>query len=222
MKTLTEQMSEAMGEEMVELPKLETEKDEEDEQELANDVSPDSLGTLWDDEDTKAFYENLPDLMAIIPSILYKDSKGETSTSEADVKKEAENLENENEDEITMDEEPVEEVNLEDDEDMQEAINMSTKMVLDAFLNSLPNCVNREMIDSAAAEFCMNHNTKNNRKRLVKALFTVQRTRTDLLPFYSRLVAALNPCMPEVPTQLSALLKQVRDNSRNSIQWVLD
>ena len=112
--------------------------------------------------------------MAIIPSILYKDSKGETGTSDADIKKEAENLENENEDEITMDEEPVEEVNLEDDEDMQEAINMSNKMVLDAFLNSLPNCVNREMIDSAAAEFCMNHNTKNNRKRLVKALFTVQ------------------------------------------------
>ena len=42
-----------------------------------------------------------------------------------------------------MDEEPVEEVNLEDDEDMQEAVNMSNKMVLDAFLNSLPNCVNR-------------------------------------------------------------------------------
>ena len=32
LKTLTEQMSEAMGEEMVEMPKLETEKDEEDEQ----------------------------------------------------------------------------------------------------------------------------------------------------------------------------------------------
>ena len=32
LRQLTEQMSEAMGEEMVELPKLETEKDEEDEQ----------------------------------------------------------------------------------------------------------------------------------------------------------------------------------------------
>ena len=60
LRQLGEQMAEAVGEEMVELPKLETEKDEEDEQELANDVSPDSLGTLWDDEDTKAFYENLP------------------------------------------------------------------------------------------------------------------------------------------------------------------
>jgi len=54
----------------------------------------------------------------------------------------------------------------------------------------------------------MNHNTKSNRKRLVKALFSVQRTRTDLLSFYSRLVAALQPCMPDVPNQLAALLKQ--------------
>ena len=36
-------MAEAVGEEMVELPKLETEKDEEDEQELANDVSHDTV-----------------------------------------------------------------------------------------------------------------------------------------------------------------------------------
>ena len=205
LKGLTEQMAESMGEEMVEMPKLETEKDEEDEQELANDVAPDTLGQLWDDEDTKAFYENLPDLVAIIPSILYKDSKGE---GEPVTKKDTEDLENENEDEIQMDEEPVEEVNLEEEEDLAEAINMSTRMVLDAFLSQLPNCVNREMIDSAAAEFCMNHNTKSNRKRLVKALFSVQRTRTDLLSFYSRLVAALQPCMPDVPNQLAALLKQ--------------
>ena len=72
----------------------------------------------------------------------------------------------------------------------------------------LPNCVNREMLDTAAAEFCMNHNTKVNRRRLVKALFTVHRTRTDLLPFYARLVATLFPCMPDVAAQLGALLKQ--------------
>ena len=66
-------------------------------------MSPDSLGTLWDDEDTKAFYENLPDLVAIIPSILYKDSKGEVSGEGSDANKEAERLNNENEDEIQVD-----------------------------------------------------------------------------------------------------------------------
>ena len=207
LKSNTEQMSEAMGEPMVELPKLETEKDEEEEQELAEEVAPDALGALWDDEDTKAFYENLPDLLSIIPSILYKDSKAET---EKETKKDAvEDLDKEDEEEMTIDDsEPVEEVNLDDDEDLSEAVNLSTKMVLDAFLAQLPNCVNRDLIDSAAAEFCMNHNTKSNRKRLVKALFTVHRTRTDLLAFYSRLVAALQPCIADIPLQLGALLKQ--------------
>ena len=54
----------------------------------------------------------------------------------------------------------VSEVVLEEEEDTAEATNLGTKLVLDAFLAQLPNCVNREMIDSAAAEFCMNHNTK--------------------------------------------------------------
>merc|ERR1719234_1569939 len=103
---------------------------------------------------------------------------------------------------------PKLETEKDDEEDLGEAINLSTRMVLDAFLAQLPNCVNRDLIDSAAAEFCMNHNTKSNRKRLVKGLFTVHRTRTDLLAFYSRLVAALQPCIADIPIQLGALLKQ--------------
>ena len=50
MKGHTEQLAEAMGEPMVELPKLETEQDEEEEQELADEVAPDALGALWDDD----------------------------------------------------------------------------------------------------------------------------------------------------------------------------
>ena len=72
----------------------------------------------------------------------------------------------------------------------------------------LPNCVNREMIDSAATEFCMQFNTKNNRKKLVKALYSVHRNRQDLLPFYGRFVATLNPCMPDISVQLGQYLKQ--------------
>ena len=80
------------------------------------------------------------------------------------------------------------------------------KALMDAFIAQLPNCVNRELIDKAAKDFCMLLNTKLNRKRLVNALFQVQRTRLDLLPFYARLVATLNPCMPEVSIDLAALL----------------
>ena len=76
------------------------------------------------------------------------------------------------------------------------------------FLSKLPNCVNREMIDSAATEFCMQFNTKNNRKKLVKCLYSVHRNRQDLLPFYARMVATLNPCMPDIAVQLGQYLKQ--------------
>jgi regulator of nonsense transcripts 2 len=41
-------------------------------------------------------------------------------------------------------------------------------MLLEAFLAKLPTCVSREMIDTAAVEFCMNLNTKLNRRKLVK------------------------------------------------------
>lgn len=41
-----------------------------------------------------------------------------------------------------------------------------------------------------------------------RALFGVPRTRLDLLPFYGRLVAILNPVIPEIATNLTSLLKQ--------------
>lgn len=82
----------------------------------------------------------------------------------------------------------------------------SMKALMDSFINQLPNCVNRELIDKAAKEFCMSLNSKTNRKRLIAALFQVQRTRLDLLPFYARLVATLNPLMPELSTELAQLL----------------
>merc|ERR1719319_1769163 len=73
----TEQMADLVGEVMVEMPELDSKRDEEEEQELVHEIEPDTLGSLWEDDDTRAFYENLPDLVSIIPSILYKDSKQE-------------------------------------------------------------------------------------------------------------------------------------------------
>lgn len=83
---------------------------------------------------------------------------------------------------------------------------MIIKALMDSFINQLPNCVNRELIDKAAKDFCMTLNSKANRKRLIGALFQVQRTRLDLLPFYARLVATLQPIMPELGTELAQLL----------------
>lgn len=101
----------------------------------------------------------------------------------------------------------------EKDEKQSEEIKLTqptpaNKVVLEAFLTSLLSCVNRDMIDKAALNFCTNLNTKYTRKKLIRALFTVPRTRLDLLPFYSRLIATLSPVMPHVATDLVQLLKQ--------------
>ncbi|RUP46340.1 nonsense-mediated mRNA decay 2 protein [Jimgerdemannia flammicorona] len=75
---------------------------------------------------------------------------------------------------------------------------------LDALLARLPQLSNRDLIDTAAVEFCY-LNSKASRKKLAKALISVPRSRLDLLPYYARLVAALNPYFPDVgATVLSA------------------
>ena len=81
------------------------------------------------------------------------------------------------------------------------------KQQFDTFLANLPNCVNRELIDSAAIDFLLNFNNKPNRKRLAKALFNVHRTRLDLLPLLARCCAIINLVSPDVALELSQMLK---------------
>ncbi|KAH8420290.1 hypothetical protein KR009_008822, partial [Drosophila setifemur] len=78
----------------------------------------------------------------------------------------------------------------------------------DTFLVNLFNCVNKELIDSAAIEFLLNFNTKNQRKRLTRTIFAVQRTRLDILPFLSRFVAIVHMCNTDVAADLSELLRK--------------
>ncbi|KAH8828075.1 ARM repeat-containing protein [Flagelloscypha sp. PMI_526] len=79
--------------------------------------------------------------------------------------------------------------------------------LLTALLARLPECTNRAMIDQAAVDFAF-LNSKAARKRLVKFLGQVPKNRTDLLPHYSRLVAILNRYMPDVGTDLVAVLDE--------------
>ena len=82
------------------------------------------------------------------------------------------------------------------------------KVTLDELLSMLLNCVTKETIDKAAYNFCLNFNTKNNRKKLIRHLFTCPRTRLDLLPFFARFVAIVSPIMPLVGADLVYLLKK--------------
>ena len=233
--TNAEQLADVLDEDMPELtwedPKKSEELDEE-ENEMDEVIESSALGPLWEDEETKSFYENLVDLKAFIPAILYKESSAAANTLPEEKADEGtkhfaiqtlrrfffhacffssgeEDLEEELEEATGEEEEEVAPPDFEDEpEEVGTPQNTSAKMLLDAFLSQLPACIGREMIDNAAAEFCMNHNTKNNRKKLVKNLFAVHRNRQDLLPFFSRLVATLYPCMPEIAVDLAQYLKQ--------------
>ncbi|XP_028810620.1 regulator of nonsense transcripts 2 [Denticeps clupeoides] len=188
---------------------------------------------IWEDEDARNFYENLVDLKAFVPAILFKDSektgqckdreeskevkeskdsKEVPSTEELELELEAmditdDPMEMEAADETESEELAKKLLDEQEQEDEEASTGSHLKLIVDAFIQQLPNCVNRDLIDKAAMDFCMNMNTKSNRRKLVRALFTVPRQRLDLLPFYSRLVATLHPCMSDVAEDLCSMLK---------------
>ncbi|VVD00769.1 regulator of nonsense transcripts 2 [Leptidea sinapis] len=155
----------------------------------------------WQDEDTRTFYTSLPDLKVFMPNQPKEavKSKPETVTEEM--------LDEDLKEDDLSDNEDVPVVAEVEQEEAQPT-NISNKYALEAFLNELPNCINRELIDNAAVDFVLNLNTKNNRRKLTRVLFSVARTRLDLLPFYSRFAAILYSVLPDVCVDLCQMLKQ--------------
>eukprot|EP01088_Endostelium_zonatum_P019867 TRINITY_DN706_c4_g1_i1.p1 TRINITY_DN706_c4_g1~~TRINITY_DN706_c4_g1_i1.p1 ORF type:complete len:1562 (-),score=626.65 TRINITY_DN706_c4_g1_i1:240-4925(-) len=184
---------------------------------------------VWEDEDTKAFYEDLPQLRELVPAVLLGDTdpkgnpktekEGETdkdNEEENDKDNEEENKEESKEKEKSHDKEK-------DKTEKEERGNTVTTITsggvttvgdggaaigqtIDEWISKLPQCVNRDMIDKASVNFCY-LNSKINRKKLVKALFGVNRNSLNLLPGYSRLVATLHTCMKDIAPALVTKLE---------------
>eukprot|EP01135_Chromosphaera_perkinsii_P001951 Nk52_evm8s214 gene=Nk52_evmTU8s214 len=75
------------------------------------------------------------------------------------------------------------------------------------FLERLSLCVNRELIDKLAVEFCY-LNSKLNRRKLVNFVFEIPRSRLEVIPYYCRLIATLNKCLPDVGATIVAKLQR--------------
>jgi len=220
---MTLQFSDIIAEDMPHLDVDTSPKDEdcfvlEHSDQMTDQVRESLNELLWENEEARQFYENLPNLSVYLPNLVPKitaeapPAPVDAEEQMIDIEKEAKEIEESQpgKEEVDEDIKPAE---LEDEEErMKEEVDapiqQSNKVLLDSFLLTLTACVNREMIDSAAIEFSTNLNTKHNRKKLVRSLFTVQRTRLDLLPFYSRLAATMHPYIPEVSTDLCNFLKQ--------------
>ncbi|KAG2224950.1 hypothetical protein INT45_000071 [Circinella minor] len=212
---------------------------------------------IWEDEDARKFYEDLPDLNVLVPGVFLEsnppkrttdgddDAQNENTSEEKTIeeKKEESNTENkmdkvekkgdEQEKETTGDEETGDEdvdasdlvdqaLNTDKDEEGTANSMPSQLAQLDGLIARLPTLGNRDLIDSAAVEFCY-MNSKNARKRLVKALLNVPRQRVDLLPYYSRLIAILSQYYPDISeTVLAALDHEFKGLQKKKTQDLLE
>uniref|UniRef100_A0A8L8JV59 MIF4G domain-containing protein n=1 Tax=Heligmosomoides polygyrus TaxID=6339 RepID=A0A8L8JV59_HELPZ len=207
LKSLATELSSALGVPMIELKEEPSDNEEDEMAAMEMDKAlAEGHVSLWPDDETRLFYENMIDIRNIVPRSLYKESE-ERTIEENELKTSV--------DEIDVDGLEAESAEREGDADLTtivySALPLSMVTFQKFFLN-MDHLVNRDTTDQCALDFVSNLNTKGYRKKLVKVLYGVPSSRLDLLPFYARLVASLSPVMPDVTTELSTLLiKQFRE-----------
>lgn len=182
----TQTLSDLLNEPMPDLP-----KDEQAQMGgVVLDVTDDSNETQldpWGDDETRNFYVDLPDLRIFLPNYAPKldtvpIEESQITEEVLDMDIETDQLELEVDETAALAEETSKsstpEPIIPDDVPSTSGGNASgaaTRQQFAHFLKNLVNCVNKELIDSAAIEFLLNLNTKNNRKKLSTAIFGVKR-----------------------------------------------
>ncbi|ODQ55597.1 ARM repeat-containing protein [Saitoella complicata NRRL Y-17804] len=198
-------LADALGVEMPHLPTPEEDRPESVVRALGSVAEGgrregETVGSLWEDEDSRRFYEEVVDLSTRVPGIFLeagKKSAEEEAAKEGEKKDKVEGTGAVGEEGGEMD--------LDEDEDEKEeegdgADAAPTKTIgaqVDALLLRLPELTNRDLIDEFAVDFCF-VNSKASRNRLIKTLYEIPRSRQDLLPYYARLIATLAPWMPDI------------------------
>ncbi|KAL9560274.1 hypothetical protein MBANPS3_000001 [Mucor bainieri] len=195
---------------------------------MFNDGKENMGNGVWEDEDARKFYEDLPDLRILVPDVFLDSQQSsaatkteEDSTAAAAVDGEdssvaADASENDLEQDEREEPAPSEAVQMEagEEEDDTDLVDEALEAAVDDDGDDVnkPSTQNVQL-DGLFARLptCGNRdlidsvavdfcymNNKNARKRLVKTLLGVQRQRLDLLPYYSRLIATLNAYFPDV------------------------
>ena len=179
----------------------------------------------FDDEETKAFYCDVPDFLVTVPPALlgisqdeiekrkavnllrfgsgFEDihDEGESDTSEVVVSSEEQLL--------AAEEGEAQETSQSAAETTDENKDTPHYKLMVLLEQEMPECSRREDIDELAEKFCTNHgSSKNARKRLIRTLFHVPRTRLDLLPYYARLTTSLSKVWGDIAEGLVTDLEQ--------------
>ncbi|KAI8992403.1 armadillo-type protein [Pilobolus umbonatus] len=197
---------------------------------MFNDGKDSQGNAIWEDEDARKFYEDLPNLRILVPDVFLESQPKkpeeevvekipeEDLNSTEDAKDSADFPDNDIDPADMVDEAIQNELDGEDESTLKPTQNAQ----LEGLLARLPNCGNRDLIDSVAVDFCYMNN-KNARKKLVKTLLNVQRHRLDLLPYYSRLIATLNVYFPEIGEMvLTALIYEFKGLQRRKAHDLLE
>eukprot|EP01038_Epipyxis_sp_PR26KG_P009687 gene9687-13040_t len=192
--------------------------------------------SFYGDAETRSFYEDLPDLLALVPLTILgltpeqaqaiRDSwatsndSDKQDTVEGGNESKSEKIESNssnNNNAIGEDENNENDDNdLNQDEPLkievdpaEDAVDESKKTKLHALLTErILDCVNKQKTD----EFCVSYcylNTKNAKKKLIEALIRLPRVRSELASSYSRIIASLARLYPDIVQPiLDALRKE--------------
>lgn len=174
--------------------------------------------SLWEDEDTRRFYEDLVDLADMVPASLLGTSKDKPEETPI-----LPNMQSTNNDaggvapQSSSKGAPRAEIETKspslgaaadlDNEKDEGSLNAGPAAQLNAFLARLPELSSRAMMDSAAVDFAFLNN-KAARRRLVKQLTAVPRSRSDIIPYYTRLIATLTRYMPDIGSGVLSVLDE--------------
>eukprot|EP00761_Pharyngomonas_kirbyi_P006925 gb/GECH01006934.1/.p1 GENE.gb/GECH01006934.1/~~gb/GECH01006934.1/.p1 ORF type:complete len:1110 (+),score=348.77 gb/GECH01006934.1/:1-3330(+) len=199
-------LAQHLNKEMVELPESSTTRssnkgDENEQNEEQEDITP------FEDEETRAFYEDIPKLSELVPSPLASVSSSQENTE--NVEKEANHEKDSSE--KSLEDKDSGEKNKEEKESSPEDSNtqkMESKeeeeesnSSLDELFRRLKHTFSSRLISEWCVEF-NNHATRENRRKLVEEMYKVNRTALDLLPYFSRIVCILGSTYKDIPQML--------------------
>ena len=148
---------------------------------------------FWENEEAMSFYTDIPDLKNLVPPACLDiidapqalEDDGSTSAASAIL-------------ESALAGDLGDATALEDY--LADSKDEPTVPQFDGVMAKLQGTVmNREIIDQVAIDFAL-VNAKGTKKRLAKFIVDSHRKRSDLIPYLARLLAILNPYIPDVST----------------------
>lgn len=181
----------------------------------------------WESEESKKFYETLPDLKDFLPSALLaadaqsiKSSSSNVASPDVSIGSDAENAieksgESLNDSSVGS---PVSIPSVASDSEAVSTISIATQASatsaqggvpdsLVVFFEKLQRCSNRQLIDDAALEF-VRFNQKSWRTKLAMLMHSSARNRLDVLRYFSRFVAILYPYFKDIGVTLVKRLEE--------------